>query len=378
MIVPLARKTLLYEWRRFLPAALSVAFSGVLLLMQAALIFGIFNTAGVYIRASSADLWLGFPGTQSIDLGHPIDRDVEMFARMDPNAARVEPFQWIDGNWRGPASHGNTAVFISGIDPGARGLMFSALLRGPLRQRLREPGGVIIDQADLDKLGVQVGQTATINGHRVRVVGEASGLRALGGVNVVASLDTARELNDDPATRDEATYYVVRVRDPATLEATRARLAAVGRQRHFDVWTRDDFARRAVRYWMFETGAGLGVLFLVGVVCVVGVIITSQTLMSAVAGSVREYATLQALGVSFRGLSRVVLEQAGWVGALGLAVGAVVCVAFMALARRFDVPVVLDASTALACVGLIMTIAMASGLMALRVLRRAEPATLLR
>jgi putative ABC transport system permease protein len=77
-------------------------------------------------------------------------------------------------------------------------------------------------------------------------------------------------------------------------------------------------------------------------------------------------------------LSKVVLEQAGWVGALGLGVGAIVCVAFMALARRFDVPVVLDVSTALACVCLIMAIAMASGLMALRVLRRAEPATLLR
>ena len=34
-VVALASKTLFYEWRKFLPAALAVAFSGLLLLMQA-------------------------------------------------------------------------------------------------------------------------------------------------------------------------------------------------------------------------------------------------------------------------------------------------------------------------------------------------------
>src|SRR5262245_47743930 len=54
-IVALARRTLFYEWRKFLPAALAVAFSGLLLLMQAALMFGIFNSASVYVSKSDAD-----------------------------------------------------------------------------------------------------------------------------------------------------------------------------------------------------------------------------------------------------------------------------------------------------------------------------------
>ena len=56
--------------------------------------------------------------------------------------------------------------------------------------------------------------------------------------------------------------------------------------------------------WLLERGAGLGVLFLAGVVFVVGAVITSQTLMGAVAGSVREYAALQALGVGFESVIR--------------------------------------------------------------------------
>jgi putative ABC transport system permease protein len=46
-MVPLARRTLVHEWRRFLPSTLAVAFSGVLLLVQAALVFGIFGSAAV-------------------------------------------------------------------------------------------------------------------------------------------------------------------------------------------------------------------------------------------------------------------------------------------------------------------------------------------
>ena len=41
-MVALARKTLVHDWRRFLPAIIAVAFAGVLQLIQAALVLGIF------------------------------------------------------------------------------------------------------------------------------------------------------------------------------------------------------------------------------------------------------------------------------------------------------------------------------------------------
>ena len=119
-------------------------------------------------------------------------------------------------------------------------------------------------------------------------------------------------------------------------------------------------------------------LFLAGVVFVVGAVITSQTLMGAVAGSVREYAALQALGVGFAALRRIVLAQAAWVGLFGLLLGALVSVLATLLARSQDVPMQLDVLTVLACSAMVMLIALLSGLMALRVLRNADPALLLR
>ncbi|MBZ0221726.1 MAG: ABC transporter permease [Dokdonella sp.] len=376
-MVPLARKTLLHEWRRFLPSGFAVAFSGLLLLVQAALVLGIFGSAAVYVRKSGGDLWLGFPGTQSIELGRPISAQAQIAALMDPAVARVEPFNWLDGDWRGPADKGGVSVFISGIDTHADALMFADALSPDLRARLDEPDGVIVDRADLAKLGLDVGGQAILNGHRVRIVGAGNGLRALGGVNILTSLETSRRL-DNGEHAGQVAYYVVKLKDPSQASAVQARLDAQGKAGRFQAWTRDDFARNAVIYWMFETGAGLGVMFLAVVVVLVGAVITSQTLMGAVAGSIREYATLHALGVGVRALRRVVLEQAAWVGAFGILVGGLGTLIVVALAQRRDVPAQLSPMIVVVCAALVMVIALLSGLAALRTLRKADPALLLR
>jgi putative ABC transport system permease protein len=376
-MVALARKTLIHEWRRFLPAAVSVAFSGLLLLMMAALMQGIFGSAAVYIDQSGGDLWVGYPGTQSIELGRPIPRDTEMRLLTDAAVRKVEPFQWVGADWRGPADRGGLSVFVSGIDAHSDGLMYARVLDPALRARLLEPDAVIVDAADLPKLGLQIGQSAAINGRRVQLVGAGSGLRALGGINVLASTETARRLDTDNADPGNVAYYLVRLEGSADAQAVARRLSATSGGR-YAVWTREDFARRAVTYWMFGTGAGLGVLFLSAIVFLAGAVITSQTLMGAVAGSIREYATLRALGVSIGGLRAVVLEQAGWVGVCGLVAGSVVGLLALLLARGQDVPVELTAFSVLLCGAVVMAIALLSGLLAVRSLRRADPATLMR
>ncbi|HXD38310.1 MAG TPA: ABC transporter permease [Rhodanobacter sp.] len=376
-MVALARKTLVYEWRRFLPAMLAVGFAGLLQLLQIALVLGIFGSTSLYVTGSSADLWVGYPGTQSVGLGRSIDADVQSRLLMDPQVQRIEPYLWVDGDWRGPRETGGVSVFVSGIDPAADGLMFSKVLPLALRARLAEPDAIIIDRSALGQLGIDIGQSATINGQRVRVAGVSSGLRALGGVNVLCSLDTARRLDND-TTDNGPTYLVASLRDPAQADAVAARLRGATSFGPYTTWSARDFAQRSVRYWLFDTGAGAGVMFLAGIVFLVGAAITSQTLIAAVNGSIREYATLNALGVGVGALRKVVLEQAFWVGFLGLLGASALGIVLLLLARSQDVPVVLNAPAALACIALVMGLAAVSGLAAMRSLRRADPATLLR
>lgn len=376
-MVALARLTLIHEWRRFLPAIIAVGFAGLLQLLQTALVLGIFSSASMYVTGSRADLWVGYPGTQSVNLGRPIDAGVEMRIRMDPDVLRVEPYRWVDADWRGTQDTGGVSVFVSGIDADPQGLMFARLLPGSLRARLNEPGAVIVDRADLDSLGLDPGNAATINGHRVHVVGVISGLRALGGVNVIASLATARQL-DTSADTDRITYWVAKVRDPSQADAVAARIDGSPAFGKYAVWTAAQFSYRSQMHWMFDTGAGAGVLFLAVIVFLVGAVITSQTLVAAVIGSIREYATLNALGVGVTSLRKVVMEQAFWVGALGLLGSTGLTGLFFALAHYYNVPMTLSPVAALACLLLNMTLALVSGLAAMHSLRHADPASLLR
>lgn len=379
-MVALARKTLRREWRRFVPAVLAIAFAGLLLITQAALVLGIFGSASVYVTDSSADLWAGYPGTQSVSLGRPISADVEMALRADPAVAEVAPMLWLEGDWRGPRDVGGVTVFLIGIDPRPGGLVFDRLLSAELRQRLLEPDTVIVDRADLDSLGVEPGQTAWIDGKRVHVIAAVAGLRALGGVNVIASIETARRFDTGAYSGGKVTYFAARLHDssPGKTAAALTQVNSLGGFGPFQAWSATDFAQRSQMYWLFDTGAGVGVLFLALIVLAVGAVIASQSLTAVVIASVREYATLNALGVGLPALRWVVLEQSAWIGGLGLIGGAGLSALLLWLAQQQDVPVAMTAAVAGSCAGLIALLALASGLIAMHGLMRADPAILLR
>lgn len=377
-MVSLARATLIYEWRRFLPATLAVAFAGLLVLVSLALMLGMFSTVSVYIEKSGADLWVGYRDTPSVDLGRGIATSNEVFLRMHPQVQGVESYLWTAADWRRPDGQA-VSGFIIGVDTRPAGLTFSRLLTPAQRAALDEPDTVILDEADLHKLGVRVGERAELNRRSVKVVDAVRGIRAIGGANILASLTTARYVDPDLQANDGyAAYLLVKLRDPRSALAVRDELQPRGTFRPYSVWTAPEFSERSQTYWLLESGAGTGVLFSATLGFLVGVVITSQTLMAAITSSLREYAALRALGVSLGSLRSIVLEQSFWIGLAGLCITAAGTAAVWAVAYAnyvaFAAPLWAIVTTAV----LIMVIAGGSGLLALRALTRAEPATLLR
>ncbi len=372
----IALKTLIYEWRRFAPAMIAVAFSGLLVLLQAAVILGIFSLSSQYVTRSGADLWIGYPGVQSLDLGRPISGDAEVFAWMDPRIQRLEPFLWGSGEWR-TRSQGMVNVYIVGVQPNADAMALSSALSPTERWAIAAPDTVLVDAADIAKLQTAVGERAEINGRHVRVVGVTHGLRALGGVNVIASPTTARRLDPAAGPNGRVAYLLAKVSQPGEAKAAAAALNRVGAARGFEALTAKAFARRTTLYWLVESGAGIAFLFGSVVAVLVAVVITSQTLAAAVAGSLKEYAALRALGFSMRALRRIVLAQSAWVGVAGLAAGGFLTFLLVLVARVGAIPVVLSPAMIAVAAALIFVTALGSGALALRRVGQADPATLL-
>jgi len=372
----LALRTLIYDWRRFLPAVVAVAFSGLLVLMQAAIILGIFSLSSLYVTRSNGDLWIGFPGVQSVDLGRPLAPRAELFVWMNPHVRQVEPFVWGSGEWRTP-SRGMVNVYIVGVQTAAGAMALADALPADLRAAIATPGSVLVDKADLHKLQVAVGDLAEINGHRVRVVGITEGLRGLGGVNAIASLETARSLDPAAGPDGKAAYLLARLDDPAEAPSVAASINAGGGHGSMEALTAAAFAQRTTRYWLMESGAGVAFLLGSVVAVLVSVIITSQTLAAAVAGSLKEYAALRALGFPMSTLRRIVLAQSAWVGAAGLAASGILSLGLAVGARAGAVPAVFSAGMMAVSAALVIVTALGSGLFAVRRVGHADPAVLL-
>jgi len=375
--VSIARSTLRRETRRYVAALLSVTFAGLLMLVQLALLQGLFASVTVPLDRSSAPLWLGFPNLTSVDVSRQMTVHAPSLALIHPDVEQVEPYALTGGDLR---RLDGVAMFaaVHVIDTAPNAMAFSRLLTGAQRALLDEPGALLIDRADLDKVGGSVGMQVEINGKKAHIAGVLpGGLRGVGGLTLLASWSTARRF-DPSLRRDEAHFWLLRLRPGADVQAVARSVGEPGPKPRWQTYVADEFSKTSQIYWLLETGLGVGAAFGVLLALVVGVVITSQTLSAAIQASIKEFAAMRAIGVSTQALSKVVLELSFWIGGLSVVLTAVAAAGVLTLARSVDVAMVLSPEAVIGTGALILVITAVSGLLAIKPLFKADPAALLR
>src|SRR5262249_42415266 len=168
---------------------------------------------------------------------------------------------------------------------------------------------------------------------------------------------------------------VARWRDGGGAPAVVERLRA---NPNVSVFTAEELSWRTRLHWMMKTKAGIALGFAAALGLLVGAVVTSQTLYAATAVSVREYAMLRALGIPRRRMRAMVLVQSLWVGVFGIGLGVPAVYSLAEGAAGLGAKVLLSPWLVAAAGTLTLVMALLSGLVALRSLRLAEPATLLR
>jgi putative ABC transport system permease protein len=138
--------------------------------------------------------------------------------------------------------------------------------------------------------------------------------------------------------------------------------------------TADEFSARSRIHWLVTTKAGIAVGFTALLGLLVGAVVTSQTLYAATAASHREYATLRAMGIPKWRLKLSVLVQSCWVGLFGLIVAAPVTLLLAEGANSMGTTVRLHPLIVLIAIAVTMTMAVGSGLAALRSFQNVDPA----
>lgn len=372
--------TIWYERQRFLPAILAVAFSAVLVAVQAGLVLGLLTMMSLPVDRATADVWVGYPGVRSIDLGRPIPERWESRLAAQPEVERCETAVLGFSSWTrtNDATGATTTEVVSivgtRLDPNSLAAVEQVRTNPDLLARLAEPQTIAVDETELGRLGIRgVGDTAEILGVRVRVVGVVRGCRSLGGPYIFCSLDTARAVLRYQS--GEVTYLVAKCENPDDAWKVARRMNGYPQLTAF---TADEFSARSRLHWLTTTKAGVAIGFTALLGLLVGAVVTSQTLYAATAASQREFATLRAMGIPRWRLKLTVVVQSFWVGLFGILLAAPFTIALAEIANAMGTSVRLH-PTILGLAALVtMSMALGSGLAALRSFQAVDPAHNLR
>jgi len=369
-----ALTALWHDRHRYLPGVLAVAFSALLIALQWGLLLGLFTFASLTVDRARAHVWLGGPNLQTADLGRPIPERHLAKLEGQREVERAEIYLQERGHWVRPDGDLELCLVIgSRLEEGSLGAVPE--LTPDLRRALAEHGGVVVDESDLERLGIKgIGGVAEIAGHRVKVVGLISGFRGPSGAHVFCSVETARELlRMQP---DRISYVLARCRNPADSPAVVQRLRAA--HPGLSAFTAEELSFRSRMYWLTKTKGGVALGYAAALGLLVGAIVTGQTLYGATTAQLREYAVLWALGIPVRRMKALVLAQALWVGLAGVALALPAIFVVAAVAKMLNLLVLLPVWLLAATGGVTLVMALVSGLVGLRSLRRIEPAILLR
>ena len=388
----LALSTLLFEWRRYMAAVMALALSGLLVLAMTGVFIGIGKGFTAQIERSNADIMILQPGAKSLINGPSgVPRRFIPQAYNHPAVVEVQPLDGAGGTFQSVKEVDPTRSQADNAKQGAPRQKFvqsSIIDTTPgsvtiptdysqeLVDALRQPYTVAVDETALTTLGVKLGDKALYNGQTVTVVGVTRGYPNMMQPGVVMSRDTLRMLGQAD-TGPRVGPLMIKIKDPAQAPAVVAELNKMGNGQ-WKAWTRQELAD-ANAGAMFEEG--ILVIIIGGCVVlgiIIGVAITWQTLRGAIMANIKEFASLRALGVGMGSLRRIVMELSFWVGMVGVAaaIGLTWLLSLFALSKA--VIIALPLPLLIVVGGGLIAISMLSGFLSMGILKKSQPADLLR
>jgi putative ABC transport system permease protein len=378
--VPLAWLQLRREGLRLAAAIAGVAFGVVLIFVQLGFRSALFDSAVRFHSSLDYGIALISPKTDTLVQAQSFPRNRIFQVLGVEGVTDVTPVYIGTASWRNPMNRASTSsIFVFGIDPSDRGFDWPGVADS--LDQLRRPDYVIYDKESRPEFGPVVSMiaergvaTTEINNRQVEIVGTYSLGTSFGidGSILTSDLNFLRLFTDRAASHVD--IGLVFLEPGADVEVVRSSIEAM-LPGDVDVLSRDQFIAREIEYWNGATP--IGYVFGFGVIMglIVGMVIVYQILFSDVQDSLREYATLKAMGYSHGYLVGVVMRQALLLGLIGYTPAiAVTFLLYEQAGGATNLPIEMTPERAVGVLALTLAMCCSSALLAIRKLRSAEPA----
>ena len=378
-VAPLGWRQLAHRPVRLAVAVAGIGFAVLLILMQLGFRAALFESTLRFHERFRYDIALFSP--DSVFIVRPISFSIRrLYQALGMDGVReVSPVYIAPAIWKSPWSTDRRAINAVGLDPGADQLDTPGFAAG--RELLKQQDAVLFDQGARPEFGPvgarfrEEGPFSTeVNDRRVGVVGlvEIGPSFGIDGT-VITSVDNWLRLFPQ-APRSEIHLGLIRLREGADTVVVRDRLRA-GLPGDVLVLTKPEFVARERAYWNGATP--IGYVFAFGAIMglVVGAIIVYQILFADVSEHIREYGTLRAIGYGNRFVSGIVLQQAAILATLGYLPGILLAqFLYRTAGAATRLPLYLTFERGVAVFLLTLAMCLLSGLLALRKVRRLDPA----
>lgn len=373
----LAVKTLLRERARFLITLAGIGVAGVLALIEIAIYLGMMANATAVIRNTDGDLWVTSKNIQTFDFALPFPAERINQVRSFDDVAWADKVLLFWGFIKLP-NGGREQVQIIGFNPDSGvGEPWTMVEGAPLDVK----GGsyMIVDRTSEQRLGALATGTlwelTVMNREQsFKLSGLSQGIKSFTTAPVIfTSFNRLSAFFAEAGWGDQTSFIVAKLKNPAAAGAVADALRA--RLRDNEVFTKDQFIGRTVRYWTVQTGMGMAFFFTAALAMIIGGTIVGQTIYSSTLEHLREFGTLKAIGAKNHEIYQVVLAQAAISAVAGYAVASGVTLAMRAGIEKAGVPLQLNATLFVALFGVILAACLASGWFSVRKIRSVDPVT---
>ncbi|NCF61313.1 MAG: FtsX-like permease family protein [Gammaproteobacteria bacterium] len=377
--MPLGWLQLKHKPLRLLVALSGIAFAVLLIMMQLGFRSALFESAVRFHERLDYDIALFSPDSVFIVRPQPfsIRRLYQTlgFAEVE----EVTPVYIFPSVWKNPWNNQRRSINTIGFHPDDALLAIDGFEDN--RILLRQQDVILFDSGSRPEFGpvadsFNSGQAVVteLNDREVKVVGvfEMGTSFGIDGTVITSDDNWLRLFPDRP--RNEIQLGLIRLREGAQAIQVRDAMAEYLPDDVL-VLTKQQFVQREKDYW--NSATPIGYIFAFGAIMgfVVGAIIVYQILFADVSEHLNEYATLRAIGYRNRFVSGIVLQQAAILAVLGYLPGvAIVYWLYGKAAAATNLPLYITQERALTVFLMTLTMCALSGLMAVRKVRRLDPA----
>lgn len=383
---PLAWKNLTYDrWRLFV-ACCGIAFAVVLMFQQRGFQHALFDSTVEIVREMDCDLVLLRPNRYALSVETRFDRRLLDVAASHAGVAAARPLyiENLAARLRRDQQRAQP-IRVLGFPLTEPIFLDRAGELSPQSDALAAPGTALMDRLSRAEYGFDFSaraewpQLGELNGRQLTVVGTfRSGRDFAHSGNLLMSADNFatyfRHRGPDPLAQVD--LGLIQVTPGQPIEEVRDRLqAALGPE--LDVLTRQDLMDREVALW--DRSTPIGVIFTVGTLMgfVVGVIICYQVLATSITDHLSEFATLKAMGYNDSYFVRLTILQSVYLALLGFGPGLLLSWALFQINTSYTaLPLILNISRMAFVLVATLVMCVLSGLLALRKLFSADPASL--